>query len=420
LYKHWELIAFLCRQSRELPAFEVRQLLAAIQRFLPTTPDATHSDDEAHAILRALTDADILQPLGRSDDWQLNPLVSDFVRGLTHEHELGLSAVLKARINAMQAATLEIVQGTSANDMDLLNQGALKLSELLRQISQQLDQDRHAILELAEKAKSTDTSLLLAKRYRTVLEAYDQYVEPMNEMMDSSLGGTFYPYLEQATIALDRASEQLMVRGALYTQRQRLRLVAQQAKELRRIGRLTAQQCADTLLPLRDEVRLHNRLATNISLLLGQVRKRGLSAALRRKNAALPLWQRERRRLLHLGDEIRVLMAAARHYQPQLQPFPEALAGNPQDTNGWVDEAQLQQQLRQALPVENLMVWLREHYPLLPDATLLRLYHEQVREPAFRAQLQDATVTTELSTLLVHYHPHQLTASEQDNHAPAN
>ena len=62
---------------------------------------------------------------------------------------------------------------------------------------------------------------------------------------------------------LDRAEEYLSVRGALYTQRLQLRHVSQQAKELRRLGRLVAQQCADTLLPLRDEMRQHNTLSTS-------------------------------------------------------------------------------------------------------------------------------------------------------------
>ena len=75
---------------------------------------------------------------------------------------------------------------------------AARLSELLRQISHQFDQDRHAILELAEQAKSGDSGMPLARRYRRVLDAYDQYVEPMNQMMDTGASGTFYRYLESA------------------------------------------------------------------------------------------------------------------------------------------------------------------------------------------------------------------------------
>ena len=47
----------------------------------------------------------------------------------------------------------------------------------------------------------------------------------MNEMMDSGLSGTFYPYLEKAEQALDRAVEALSIQGGLYSHRLQLKLV---------------------------------------------------------------------------------------------------------------------------------------------------------------------------------------------------
>jgi hypothetical protein len=407
LHRHWDIIETLCRQSRELPAFEPPQLLAVIGRF-------TGSDDptEPAAILRSLCTADLLQPLSRTDDWQINPLVLDFVRGLTREHELGLSAVLKARVEAVREATALLAEGVDQQDMDSVRTGAARLSDLFRQITRQLDADRHAILELAEKAKASDASMPIARRYRDVLDAYDHYVEPMNEMMESGLGGTFYPHLKLAVQTLDRAEESLAIRGALYTQRLQLRQVAQQAKELRRLGRIVAHQCSDTLLPLREEARQHNVLSSAIGTLLGRVRKRGLKAALRSTGGSQPLpsWQRERRTLVHLGDEIRTLMADALQFEPKVQTFPEALAGNPADLSDWVDEPRLKQALARALPVENLLLWLQQHYPQLKDATLLRLYHELVREPDWQARLQADETRTPLQSVRVLYYPHRLEA----------
>lgn len=92
----------------------------------------------------------------------------EFVRGLTRERELGLSAVLKARVDAIKQATGQLLEGLHAKDADLLRQAAIQLAELFRQISRQLDQDRHAILELAEKVKAQDANLPIARRYREV------------------------------------------------------------------------------------------------------------------------------------------------------------------------------------------------------------------------------------------------------------
>lgn len=405
LHRHWDLIEHLTRHSRTLPSFEEEQVLALIGRFSPEA-----DEQEKGAQLRSLCNADVLQWLSRSNSLQLNPLVLEFARGLTREHELGLSSVLKARVEAIRSATEALQQGLEEQDNDRLRQAATQLSELFRQISQQLDQDRHAIMELAEQAKAKDAAMPLAKRYRAVLEAYDQYVEPMNEMMDSGLGGTFYPHLEAAERALDQATEQLSVRGALYSHRLQLRQVAYQAKELRRMGRLVAQQCAETLLPLREEARQHNQLTTAVSALLGRVRKQGLRRALRSPglDSRLPLWLTSRQRRVSVGDEVKTIMAEARDFEPVRHDFPEEASADPLPLTEWVDEQALKRALQEALPVDNLLLWLQQRFPQLPDAVTLRLYHDLVRDDQWAALLQDDETHTPLKTVRVRYHPHRL------------
>lgn len=402
LHKHWNIFEQLCRQSRDMPFFTIEYILNLIELYSGKDADAPET------VLNALCAADLLQVPNRTDCFQVNQLVLDFVRGLTHEHELGLSEVLKARINGLMQSTEQIAQSLKLNEMDNLRYGTQRLSEILRQISQQLEHDRHAIMGLAEQAKSSDTSIPIAQRYKQVLDAYDQYVEPMNAMMDSSLGGTFYPYLEQAIDILDQAEELLSVRGALYHDRRYLRSVTHQAKELQRQGRLTAQKCADTLLPLRDELRQNNQLSAAVSSILGRVRKKGLNRALSYRDIPIPSWRRERRERLHLDGEVRELMAAARDFEPVVYQFPEALSIEKLQSEPRVDEAHLRGKLKQSLPVDNLLVWLQENYPRLSDSNWLRLYHSLVQENTWHAALQSQRVHTDLNQIRVRYHPHKL------------
>lgn len=405
LYSHWDAVELLVRLSREFAVLTSDQVLSSIAKV------SVQLDAEAQgAVLRALVNADILQTLPRSSDLQLNAYVLEFVRGLTREHELGLAAVLQARVAAIREATEALNDGLLGSDMDRARGAANKLAELFRQISQQLDQDRHALFELAENAKSADSSMPITQRYRRVLEAYDHYVEPMNQMMDSGSQGTFYRHLEEAERALDMVFEQLSVQGALYSHRLQLRQVAHQAKELRRFGRLVAQQCADTLLPLREELRQHNALTSAISLLLGQVRKRGLRRALSRPtdDAALPVWRSERGFKLQLGDEVRAVMAAARHYQPQAVAFPQDEPGDAAQMLEQVDEAAIRMHLARSLPVENLLDWLHTHYTHLQDATLLRLFHDLQHEPDWQFAAADRPETTTLQTIRVLHYPHRV------------
>jgi hypothetical protein len=405
LHQHWDFVEAMTRVSRDYPELNSEQAIGLIEKVAPGCQDP-------HAVLRSLTNADLVQIVPRSGDLTLNPVVLEFVRGLTHEHELGLSSVLAARVSAIRTATESMNQALKNGDNDQLRQGARQLGDLFRQISLQLHQDRDAILEIAEQARAADTAIPLARRYRRVLEAYDQYIEPMNQMMDSGPDGTFYQYLESADEALEIVYEQLNIQGALYSHQRQIRQVSYQAKELRRVGRTVAQQCADTLLPLREELRAHSNLAASISKLLGQVRKRGLRRALPLAidHQRLPACRQERATRITVGDDVLTIIAEAKNYRPVVEPFPESEPSIELTLDTWVDQSAVIKHLKQSLPVKQLMLWLVDHYGHLPDAMLLQLYHELVRVNDWESTLLPDAVSTDLKHLRVFYHPHQLEA----------
>ena len=195
LHKHWDVVEALVRAVREYPAFRSDQVLALVGRMQPGL-EFPAREDVVHSLLRA--------------------------------------------------------------DNDRIRQAAARLADLIRQVRLQLDADKQAIMQIAEEAKSADSQIPLKRRYRRVLEAYDQYIEPMNQLMDTGPQGVFRHHLEAAEVTLDRVLDWYTAQGALYSHRLQIRQVAYQAKALRREGRLIAQQCADTLFPLRDHRHLRH------------------------------------------------------------------------------------------------------------------------------------------------------------------
>jgi len=403
LYSHWQVVEWLVQRSREIAAFEVEQVLVLIGKVDPSMPG-----DARETVVRALINSEILRVLPRDELLQLNPYVLEFVRGLTREHELGLSAVLQARVQGIRDATERLNEAIEGNDLDLLRQCAVQLSELFRQIAQQLDQDRHAILEIAEKAKSTEAHVPAERRYRQVLQAYDDYIEPMAEMMDSGPSGSFYRLLEDAERQIDYCQEKLAVQGALYTLRMLVRQTGFQVKELRRLGREVLKQCSDTLLPLREELRRHNSLSAAVSQLLGQVRKRGLSRTFRQPD--FPVWRAVRPRRVTVGDEVLTIMAEALAYEPVSQAFPDEAPAESAAELQLVDGVELRERLAASGPVPSLLDWIRTNYAYLDDATVLRLYHELVREPEWEFQQDDQKLSTDLNRLRVTHYPHGIPA----------
>lgn len=271
LDKHWDAIERLVLLGRDTCAYERDEVLALLGKIY------VHDSTEQHVErLQQLVNAELLIEMSHSNTLQLNENIRQFVGSLLHEHELGLSDILKARIIDIKNGLAQLQQAVQEWDMAALQRGAVRIDNQLRQILQQLDQDTHAIQDIAERAKAADERMPLARRYHEVLDAYDRYVQPMTELMDTGAGGSFYLLLEEAERVLEALGRQLAVQGVLYSYQRLLRQIGFRVKELRQTGRLTLKQCTNTLMPLREEIRRFNRLSAAIGYTLGEVRKKGL------------------------------------------------------------------------------------------------------------------------------------------------
>lgn len=399
LDKHWDIIQYLVSLGREHIAFERDEVLMLLAKVYPED-----SQEQSVERLQQLVNNELLIAMSHSDSLQVNENVSQFVSSLLHEHELGLSEILKARIVDIQAGLAQLQQAMDNRDMAALQSGAIRIDKQLRQVLQQLEQDNHAIQAIAERAKSSDESMPLAQRYREVLDAYDQYVLPMEELMDTGAGGNFYPLLERAETVLDALVRTLVIQGGLYSHQQMLRQVSFRVKDVRLNGRLSLKQCTNTLMPLREEIRRHNHLSAAIGQLLGQVRKKGLDRTF--PGQCLPVWRKERSVAIAIGPELLALMEQARGYQAKSVDFPEENDEQLLVVLEQVDEDAIRRHLYESLPIADLMDWLVRHYGGYQDTTLLRLYHKLIRLPDVNAFPNQTPVRVKLKQVVIELHSH--------------
>ena len=82
LYVHWDVIESLVILGRDFPSFDQAQVIEVIARRAPGK-----SNEECEAAMRQMTSNDLLQVMPRGSSLQINPLVLEFVRGLTRAHE---------------------------------------------------------------------------------------------------------------------------------------------------------------------------------------------------------------------------------------------------------------------------------------------------------------------------------------------
>ncbi|MCD9046858.1 hypothetical protein [Luteimonas sp. MHLX1A] len=409
LAQHWDVMERLCAHSREVGTFELEEIERVIARAFPTRTSGDHA-----GVLQDLSDRGLVQRLPRSDRRRVHPDVLTYVQRLTRERDLGLSGIIKVRIDSIHAATATLQEATEQVNRSGMVAAARQLWQQFDDIGTQLDQDRHAILEVAERAKAMDPSLPLAVRYHQVLEAYDQYVDPMVAMMDSGPGGIFHKHLLAAGDALDAAVQVLITtHGHLVTETRILRDAAYQARELRRLGREVMQHCTSTLLPLRNEIREHSTLAAAVGTVLGLVRKKGAKRVL--TTARLPVAVREAFHKITAGPELINLMAVAKNYQPPIIEFPEESEGNDGAPLDVVDLASLRAGLEADGGADDLLAWVSERNPDWQDVTILSAFHALAqRDDGKAVELSDSRSWLDLKTIRVGHHPVVVRPAKED------
>jgi hypothetical protein len=123
------------------------------------------------------------------------------------------------------------------------------------------------------------------------------------------------------------------------------------------------------------------------------------------------LWRREISRGVSVGTEVLTIMSEARAFAPLHVAFPEEHAAGAMPVLDLVDEHQLIVNLRNDMPIPDLLQWLRSHYLHLSDVTLLRLYHELIARPDWQAIQSDMLAKVALNTVFVTLYPHAIEAT---------
>ncbi len=400
LHEHWPLVAALALKGRTNPFWSRDELFQVARGLKSMTPQ------DAEESIRQLVGRGILVSLGSRDEFQLHAPTREFVLSLTQEHELGLAEMIRVQVEELGRLGQEIQHALAAGDLAAMHHPLVRVSTMAQSISLQLERDLQAILNIADRAKTHPTNTPLAERYREVIESYDRYVEPMNQMLQRDSSG-FAELTERIEDTIEGALEFCDQRGALITQRRRLTGTAYTLRVLRSTTRERLARCTETLLPLREEYQRCNAIAIAVAGLLSRVRKRGLGAAI--PAGRLKLGGVSRTQRVVPGRYAKAYMADLLHYSPEPVVFPETHSTPPQ-MQPRLRWQEVVEQVQRELPVPDLLVWLLHHYPEQEEKEILRLYHVVVHQLPLFAQLADQQVRHRLREHSLRLHPHQIEA----------
>ena len=378
LAEHWALLEPLCERfdAGTLSLVELRKQLAL------QLPDGSPS--EVTALLDTWIRLDILVPVAKSPNrFELNAQIHDFLAYLRREHRLGLCLEIEAYLRHLERLAGHIQDAFEVRDAQDLARQLRLLDMRVRDVLKKLANDEQALVGVAERAKTSDRQIPLRQRYAEVLATWDEYVEPMIQLVAAD--GAFEQGVRRVEQVLLKLLGEQQRLGQLVDDDLLLRTHAR-ILEMQGIAQLTLRRARELLLPLREEARRHNAVTRGAALALAAIRRKGLDAV---PQAALPLFSRPQSNFLGSASQVEAYVYALARFEPKPTQFPRASAsasrrGAPPRAPRTARE--MLERCEQALPLPDLMLWLLEQEPEGATDELLYWFSRLSRDARFQRE----------------------------------
>ena len=376
LAEHWALLEPLCERFDQgtLSLIELRKQLD-LQLTDGNPGDIT-------ALLDQWIRLDILVPVAKSPNrFELNAQIHDFLAYLRREHRLGLCLDIEAYLRHLERLADYILDAFAVRDANDLARQLRLLDMRVRDVLKKLANDEQALVAVAERAKTSDRQIPLRQRYAEVLATWDEYVEPMIQLVAAD--GAFEQGVQRV--------EQVLLK--LLTDQQRLGqlvdddlLIRTHARilEMQTTAQLTLRRARELLLPLREEARRHNAVTRGAALALAAIRRKGLDAV---PQAALPLFSRPQSNFLGSANQVEAYVYALARFEAKPTQFPKASGKRSnQATRAPRTAREMLERCEQALPLPDLMTWLVQQEPEGATDELLYWFSRLSRDSRFQRE----------------------------------
>ncbi|WP_121373193.1 hypothetical protein, partial [Pseudomonas aeruginosa] len=326
---------------------------------------------------------DILVPVAKSPNrFELNAQIHDFLAYLRHEHRLGLCLEIEAYLRHLERLAGYIQDAFETRDSQDLARQLRLLDMRVRDVLKKLGNDEQALIGVAERAKTSDRQIPLAQRYAEVLATWDEYVEPMIQLV--SADGAFEQGVRRVEQVLLRLLGEQQRLGHLVDDDLVLRTHAR-ILEMQTNAQLTLRRARELLLPLREEARRHNAVTRGAALALAAIRRKGLDAV---PQAAMPLFTRPQSTFLGTASQVESYVFALARFEPKPAQFPKS--SGTRKSNGPARPPRTAREMiercQAALPLPDLMQWLLAQEPDGATDELLYWFSRLSRDARFQRE----------------------------------
>lgn len=257
LNEHWGVLELLFKRFK-MADFSIKDLQNAIKQKQPTW-----NNERIYKETNRLLNQEIIIPLAKSSQLEINRAIADFATFLLQEEHLGLAQEISVLVDDLARLGNRLSNAGEMEDFDDLRRFSRIMDDRVRKIIKLFLHNENAILNIVEQAKSNNAVQSLQKRYKAVIEAFDEYIEPMLEMVD--IRGDFHACFTLIEQQISTQIEHIERSGKAYNDKRMLEQLRTRILEMHLVGRISLRKSADMLMPLREELRRNNLVTRQVA-----------------------------------------------------------------------------------------------------------------------------------------------------------
>lgn len=330
------------------------------------------------ALIERLINLKIIEPLpDATASYEMTRTVSVLFRFLLQEQRLTSTAVIQAYLDELERAQTDLDHAIRDDKHSLIERALDEIAETMERIRQDSRANREAIINEVMTVKSNREKRTASERFEKILHLWEHYLEPLKDLID--VRKTMDASLDSLERLLKQGVEQFLLDGELHREFSRcsVRLV-----RLRRDMTADFHESMHEVEPLYTSLKQDSSLARGVARALERIGKEGLKSLNLPSELAIPSgWLREG---LFGDTDIEAFLHNIRGYQPQEPPVINLGAETPSPQ--YIPPDELIDQLRQALPVGDVLQWLLNQYEEFPFPELLRAYGRIFCSDAFKTE----------------------------------
>jgi len=375
LTEHWGVLELLFKRFK-MADFSLKDVQNAIKQKQPSW-----SNERIYKETNRLLNQDIIIPLAKSSQLEINRAIADFATFLLQEEHLGLAQEISVLVDDLARLGNRLAKAGEIEDYDELRRFSRIMDDRVRKIMKLFAHNENAILNIVEQAKADNAVQSLQKRYQAVIEAFDEYIEPMLEMVD--IRGDFHACFNTIEAQISAQIQQIDRLGKSYQDKRMLEQLRTRILEMHLVGRESLRKSADMLMPLREELRRNNLITRQAAKVLGLVRKNGVDNML---SAVQPNFVSDAQRF-SLGQQRHIVAYMAglvdfEHDEYQLPEHDDVPAYQSPQIPDYNDvKTQFRKRFKKASKkAQPLLSFLDESYPDLEADEMLFLYQKLISD----------------------------------------